>query len=335
MKKPLVSIIMPVKNTEVFLTECLDSILAQSAFNWELLAVNDHSTDSSLNLLKEYAEKDNRIKVFSNDGKGIIDALRLAYDRSKGELITRMDSDDIMDEDKLQVLSTNLLNAGKGNVAVGLVKYFSENGVGDGFKNYEEWLNGLTIEGTNFKEIYKECVIPSPCWMVYREDLERCEAFLPDRYPEDYDLTFRFYINHLKSIPSSQVLHYWRDYATRTSRTDDHYADNTFVEIKAYYFLQQEYDSAKNLVIWGAGGKGKALAQILISRSIDFYWICDNPKKIGKHIYDKEMLAINAFDEIENTQSIVTVANPIAQKEIQKYFASKNQVSMSDYYFFC
>jgi glycosyltransferase involved in cell wall biosynthesis len=331
----LISVVMPVKNTAQYLNECLDSILKQSYTNWELLIVDDGSTDESFNILKSYSDNDNRITIFKNNGSGIIDALRLAYSNSLGEMITRMDSDDIMSLDKLEVMSTNLMGAGKGNIALGLVKYFSESGVGDGFKRYEEWLNGLTELGNNFNEIYKECVVPSPCWMLYREDLEKCVAFSSDRYPEDYDLTFRFYINGLKPIPCNKVLHYWRDYPTRASRTDANYADSTFIEIKTHYFLEQEYDENKNLVLWGAGGKGKALAQLLIKSGVDFIWICDNPKKIGKHIYDKEILPINELDNINNTQSIVSVANPKSQLEIQKYFESKGEVSMSDYYFFC
>ena len=335
MENPLVSIIMPVKNTAQFLEQCLDSVLGQNYTNWELLAVDDGSEDESLTILKAYSEKDSRVKPFKNNGKGIIEALRLAYSNSSGELITRMDSDDIMPENKLKVLSFNLINKGKGNLAVGLVKYFSENELGEGFRRYEEWLNSLITKGTCFNEIYKECVIPSPCWMVYREDFEKCDALRPNTYPEDYDLTFRFYINYLKPIPCNKVLHHWRDYATRTSRTDDNYADNTFIAIKADYFLNQEYDKTKNLVVWGAGGKGKALAQILIAQNIDFHWICDNPKKIGKHIYDKEMLGFSELENIENTQSIVTVANSKAQEEIKIYFEKLNQKAMKDYFFFC
>ena len=335
MGNPLVSIVMPVKNTSQFLKECLDSILNQTYVKWELLAVDDESTDDSFKILIEYSEKDKRIKVFQNNGNGIIDALRLAYSKTSGNLITRMDSDDIMTQNKLTILSRNLLANGKGSIAVGLVQYFSEKELGDGFKNYENWLNNLTIKGTNFEDIYKECVIPSPCWMVYREDLEKSNAFKPNTYPEDYDLTFRFYINGLKPIPCNKILHHWRDYPTRTSRTNEHYADNTFIVIKADYFVSQEYDNSKNLVLWGAGGKGKALAQILIKKGIKFHWICDNPKKIGKHIYDQKMLSFNELDKIDNTQSIVTVANSNAQKEIKKHFKALGKVANEDYFFFC
>ncbi|MCF6308579.1 MAG: glycosyltransferase [Flavobacteriaceae bacterium] len=331
----LISIIMPVKDTERFIVECLESIENQSENNWELIAVNDGSSDNSLSILKEFSRKDGRILVFNNTGNGIIDALRLAYSKSKGDFITRMDSDDIMSLDKLKVMKTNLLKSGRGHISLGLVIYFSETELGLGFKNYENWLNELISKGTNFEGIYKECVIPSPCWMVFREDLENCEAFRPNDYPEDYDLAFRFYSFGLKPIPCNKVLHYWRDYLTRTSRTHIHYADNTFLEIKARYFLNLEYDSSKNLIVWGAGDKGKKIAKILIEKGIEFFWICDNPKKIGKHIYEQEMLPFTELEYIKNSQSIITVANLNAQKEIKKYFEGINLILNKDYFFFC
>ena len=88
-------------------------------------------------------------------------ALRLAYLNSKGEFITRMDSDDIMAPQKLLVMIGSLIQQGKGHLAVGQVTYFSERGISNGYERYEQWLNQLTETGTNYSEIYKECVIPS------------------------------------------------------------------------------------------------------------------------------------------------------------------------------
>ena len=333
--QPTVSILMPVKNTTQFLVDCLDSIVKQTDTDWELIAIDDQSTDLSDSILTDYASKYPNIKVFKNIGNGIIEALRLAYAKSSGALITRMDSDDIMSLNKIEVLKSNLLLRGSGHIALGKVKYFSEGTLGEGFKNYELWLNSLIDKGTNFKGIYKECVIPSPCWMVFREDLDKVGAFTPDDYPEDYDLAFRFYQEKLKPIACNQTLHYWRDYSTRTSRTHEHYADQTFLDIKTKYFLMLNYNSNKNLVIWGAGDKGKTLAKKLLSLKIEFYWICDNPKKIGKHIYDQKMLPFTSLETIENSQSIVTVANKKAQVEIESYFDQRKFIANKDYFFFC
>jgi len=335
MQNGKVSIIVPFKNTASFLPECLDSIMAQTYSHWEVLAVNDHSADGSFEVLTSYAQKDKRIKVFQNKDSGIIPALQTAYAQSHGNYVTRMDSDDIMKPNRLGHMVNALKENGPGHIAVGQVKYFSERGISNGYERYEAWLNQLTSTGSNFDEIYKECVIPSPCWMVHREDFKKCEGFEPLHYPEDYDLTFRFYEHGFQVIPCNQVLHLWRDYDTRTSRTHEHYAQNYFLDIKLHYFLKLNHDESRPLVVWGAGFKGKKVAKGLKKQGLDFVWLCDNPKKIGKNIYGKELVHFEALQNLENPQSIVTVANEGAQKEIRSYFTELGRFPMQDYFFFC
>ncbi len=330
-----ISILMPFRNTDQFLEEAINSIRHQSYEEWELIAVDDHSTDRSRDIMIGFAETDKRISVLENRGKGIIQALGTAFNQSTGAFITRMDSDDIMRPEKLQSMTSDLRRSGTGHVALGQVQYFSDHGISDGYSRYEKWINGLTASGTNFDEIYKECVIPSPCWMVYREDLERCGGFEPDRYPEDYDLTFRFRENGIRCIPSSKVLHLWRDYPTRTSRTSEHYAQNSFLDLKVHYFLMLDHQPDRPLALWGAGFKGKTIAKILIDNKVPFIWLCDNPKKIGRKIYGKEMQAYQVLPALSNPQSIISVANPDAQKNIRQYLGKLGLVAVKDYFFFC
>lgn len=335
MHYPLVSIIVPYKNTANYLPECLDSILEQSYANFELIIVNDHSTDSSKAIVESYAKKDSRIFSYNTNGQGIIDALQFAYSKSKGTYVTRMDSDDIMVPNKLELMVTALQNTGNGHIALGQVSYFSKEGISNGYYTYEKWLNKLTRIGTNFSEIYKECVIPSPCWMVSRVDFDLCGGFNSDIYPEDYDLAFRFYQKKLKCIPCDQVLHMWRDYDDRTSRTSEHYAENYFLDLKMSYFLKIDYHTDRNLVVWGAGKKGKQIAQKLIDQNISFNWICNNKKKIGKHIYGIEMQQFLLLNTLPNPQIIVTVANKNEQRFIRAFLQKLAFKAAEDYFFFC
>lgn len=335
MQNPLVSILIPFKNTEAYLADCLNSILEQTYTNWELLIVDDNSTDSSYNIVNKFAKTEPRISLLKNTGSGIIDALKLAFNTSKGTLITRMDSDDVMSPNKLEVLSNNLLAKGEKHIALGLVNYFAKNGIKDGYKSYEIWLNNLTKIGTNYSEIYKECVIPSPCWMVHRDDLIACGAFNPNTYPEDYDLTFRFYKYGYTCIPCDDLIHNWRDYSSRASRTDDHYAENHFIPLKLNYFLELDYNIEKKMVLWGAGNKGKTIAKYLIKKNILFEWICDNPNKIGHNIYGKILQSVDYLKQTKNTQSIITVANKTAQLEIREFLKRLDLKNIEDYVFFC
>ncbi len=331
----LVSILMPFRNTAPYLPACLESVISQEYEEWELLAVDDHSSDSSASIVRGYGDKDSRIKLLKNKGKGIIHALRTAYHEAAGILVTRMDSDDLMPLHKLQSMVSMLRSEGPGHLATGQVRYFSSRGISNGYARYEKWLNKLTAEGNNYQEIYKECAIPSPCWMVFRQDLDACGAFSENRYPEDYDLTFRFYRQKLEVIPCREVLHQWRDYDTRTSRTDPRYALNYFLEIKTHYFLQLDHDKTRDLAVWGAGQKGKKVARLLKKNKISFYWLCDNPNKIGKRIYGIPLRHYKHLKDLSRPQSIVTVANSKAQSEIRKFLDGLQQHPMHDYFFFC
>jgi glycosyltransferase involved in cell wall biosynthesis len=333
--EPRVSILMPFKNTAHFLEECLSSILSQEFESWELIAVNDHSTDSSLEKLTEWAARDVRIRVYTSQGKGIIPALQTALRNSQGRLVTRMDSDDRMAQGRLHKMVNQLEMSGPGHIALGLVKYFSDRGISDGYARYERWLNGLTLHGTNFAEIYKECVIPSPCWMVHRTDLDACGAFNPDRYPEDYDLCFRFYAHGLTCLASSQILHHWRDYDERTSRTSEHYAQNYFLDLKLDYFLKLDRDPSRPLALWGAGFKGKHLARSLVKKRLTFSWLCDNPKKIGKVIYGKPLMHYKTLKTLKTPQSLIAVANEDSQKEIRDFLTQNGQKTEKEVFFFC
>lgn len=335
MSQPLVSILIPFKNTEAFIAECADSIINQTYKHWEAIFIDDNSDDSSFSIVKGFATKDSRIKVYKNNGNGIIEALRTAFSECKGEYITRMDSDDIMTPIRLSLMLESLLKYGKKHLAVGQVKYFRADGLSDGFTRYEKWLNRLTKTGSNYSEIYKECVVPSPCWMLHTDDFLACEGFEPNQYPEDYDLAFRFYKAGYTCISCDDILLLWRDYSKRTSRTHENYAQNHFLELKVRYFLELNFNATKPLVIWGAGTKGKTLAKLLLKENIPFFWICDNPKKIGKHIYDQKLLNFDYLLQLHQPQSIVTVANENAQEEITSYFEQQNMQSMVDYFFFC
>lgn len=327
----MISILIPVHNEELYLAECLDSILKQSYSNWELIAIDDFSTDKSLKILHLYASKDTRIKVFQNNKKGICPALKLALEKSSREFVTRMDADDLMHSQKLELMVNQLSNAGSQSLVTGWVEYFSETILGEGYTKYQNWLNDLTEQENNFAEIYKECVIPSPCWMVRKTDLIACGGFEEEVYPEDYDLCFRFYENNFNIQGINQVIHYWRDHPKRSSRTDANYADNRFLNLKVQYFTKLDYVQKKQLVVWGTGKKGKSIISKLLSENIKPIWVTDNEKKIGKEIYGLFPKHFSKIDKLENLQIIIAVAGPNDQHFIKKYLSNKNH----QFFWFC
>ena len=328
-----ISIIMPVRNGFPFLQECLDSIIHQTYANWELIVVNDNSTDETELQLEQYAELDSRIKPTQNIGKGIIDALITGYNLSKGNYISRMDADDIMPKNKLEILLGLLSNKSTFSVATGHVKYFSANGVKDGYKSYENWLNQLCIDDNHYQNIYKECVIASPAWMMRRDHFEVIGGFKSNTYPEDYDLCFRMYEHGVNIVSSPKIVHHWRDHGSRASRNDENYADNRFLDLKLAYFQKIENPKYEDTILIGAGKKGKSIAKYLINKMIPFSWVTNNAKKIGIDIYGKVLQDYyqKPFDS-NQTAILITVANKDEQAEIKKRLS---QINQNRIYFLC
>lgn len=91
---PLISIIIPVYNTEKYIRRCIDSVIAQSYSDWELILVDDGSTDGSGEICDEYAEKDERIRVFHKANGGVSSARNVGLDNANGEWVSFVDSDD-------------------------------------------------------------------------------------------------------------------------------------------------------------------------------------------------------------------------------------------------
>ena len=95
MTNPLVSVIMPVRNGGAYLAPAVDSVLAQTFADFELIIINDGSTDDSREIIEDYARADSRIRAFSQAGQGLVPALNRGLAKAKGRYLARMDSDDI------------------------------------------------------------------------------------------------------------------------------------------------------------------------------------------------------------------------------------------------
>ena len=93
--RPSVSVLMPIHNGEPTLTEAVESVLAQTFGDFELIAVDDGSTDSSLAKLQSFARGDPRVRILSRPNTGIAGALNDSIQQARGEFLVRMDADDI------------------------------------------------------------------------------------------------------------------------------------------------------------------------------------------------------------------------------------------------
>ena len=101
---PLISVIVPVYNVEKYLAKCIDSIIAQTYTNLEILLVDDGATDSSGAICDEYAQKESRIRVIHKENGGLSDARNRGIAEARGEYLGFIDSDDYIDVDMYELL---------------------------------------------------------------------------------------------------------------------------------------------------------------------------------------------------------------------------------------
>ena len=106
-----VSVIIPVYNAEQYLKRCLDSVLAQTYQDFEIICIDDGSTDNSGAICDEYAKKDSRIRILRKENGGVSSARNAGLNIAEGEYITFIDSDDYVDTDYMQTLYENLEGA--------------------------------------------------------------------------------------------------------------------------------------------------------------------------------------------------------------------------------
>ena len=133
----LISIIIPVYNTEKYLTKCIESVVNQTYKNLEIILVNDGSTDNSGKMCDEWSKKDKRIKVLHKSNGGLMNAWKYGVVRSQGDYIGFVDSDDWIDADMYETLLNIAL---KDNVSMVLSGFVFENGTTQAKENI--FLNG-------------------------------------------------------------------------------------------------------------------------------------------------------------------------------------------------
>jgi glycosyltransferase involved in cell wall biosynthesis len=126
MSTPKVSVVIPCYNVEKYLRQCLDSVVNQTLKELEIICVNDGSTDSTLDIIKEYAAKDPRVSYIDKPNAGYGDSMNKGFDQATGEYIGIIESDDYADLDMFEKLYTCAKEHDLDAVKAGFYYYYSK-----------------------------------------------------------------------------------------------------------------------------------------------------------------------------------------------------------------
>lgn len=331
---PVISILMPVRDAAATLLEALASLFAQTWREWELVAVDDGSKDATAELLAEAAARDPRVRVLRHaEGCGIVTALNTGLAVARGALIARMDADDIALPQRL-ARQKALLEADATLGAVGCrVRYFPGETVGQGARRYEEWLNRLVTPEEHVRDLFVECPLAHPTFMLRRAALEAVGGYQAQGWPEDYDLLMRLWLSGWRLAKVPEVLLLWRESPTRASRVHPDYQPEAFRRLKVHYLGRSYLAGSRPALVWGAGRVGKLLARELQAAGTPLFGFVElDPRKIGQRIYGAPVLSLpEALSRRGEAFGLAAVGQAGAREEIRATLAAAGWVEGRDF----
>jgi glycosyltransferase involved in cell wall biosynthesis len=187
LNRPKVTVLISVYNGEKWVGEAIDSVINQTFKNFEIIAVNDGSTDRTKTILKKYAEIDQRVKLVDKEKSGLTDSLNLGLFLARGEWIARMDADDLSVSDRIEK-QHNLVNSNLGLNLVGSGMYrIDENGIIKGKYIYPKMHGQLLDKLMGFESIF-----PHSSAFIKLVDLLKVGGYrIRFKKSQDYDLWMR------------------------------------------------------------------------------------------------------------------------------------------------
>jgi len=226
-KTPLISVVLPVYNGEAHLSEALDSILAQSLGDFELIAINDGSTDGSLAMLRDYERKDSRLRLVARGNKNLPNTLNEGVDLARGAWIARMDQDDVALPHRFERQIEWLLRTGA-DITGSWTQPF-------GTKDRRPVKHATTDEAIKVEMLFG-APFAHPTVMM-RADLVRRLRYDPDwDRAEDYDLWERAARAGWRMTNVPEVLLYYRQHPSQISSVTRGRQIELTQQIQARYF---------------------------------------------------------------------------------------------------
>jgi len=328
---PRISVLLPVYNGEATIGRAVESIRGQTDPHWELIVLDDGSTDASAAEARRAAGGDGRIRIASRPHRGLVPALREACDLAGGDLLARMDADDVALPRRLGQQRAWFSAHPRGGLCGSRVIMAGAE-VRSGRRRYESWLNALTEHRDIDREIFVECPIAHPAFMLERAALEAVGGYRDFEGPEDYDLVFRLWHAGytLGNVP--EVLLAWHDNPGRLSMTSPRYTERSFRDLKRHWLREARVGADRPLYQWGAGEVGKRWLREWppghIEAAVDI-----RPGKIGQTIHGHAVIRPEVLPPPGNCFILIAVGTPGARAVIRGLCARAGYEECRDYRF--
>lgn len=274
----MISVIVPVYNTEKYLEKCIQSIVSQTFTDFELILVDDGSTDRSGEMCDTYAYTDKRISVIHKQNGGPSEARNQASIKAKGELITFIDSDDFVTPDYLQTLYDVLIQT-KADISAVLMTELQENDEPKRTPSTKRKI--ITISGHNalLNVLYQKDLDTTPCGMLFKKQIVCSNPFPVGKFHEDDFTMFKYFEQAEQVSIIKQVKYYYVQH------------ESSIMHQKTDKIIQDEIEASDNLEEYFSG-KDNDLLRAARSKKFSNYCqiLVENPNLRDCEKYDRKII---------------------------------------------
>jgi glycosyltransferase involved in cell wall biosynthesis len=328
---PRVSVLLPAFDAERTLPAALASVARQSLCDFECIVVDDGSRDGTSALARAFAARDPRFAVLSVPHAGLVAALNAGLERCRGDVVARMDADDLMHRDRLAAQLARL-DAAPDLAAVGSrVRLFPRAGLSDGLRDYGRWLNGIDSPARVRADAFVECPIAHPTLAIRREIL-RDFGYRDRGWPEDYDLVLRLLERGQALDVVPRRLLSWRDHPQRLTRVAPACRPEQFPRLKAEFLARGLLAGHEEYVLWGYGHTGRALRRALLAHDKRPSHVVElHPGRLGNSIHGAPVVPPQALADLPRRPVVASVAGAEPRRLIRAALDAIGRRELFDY----
>lgn len=285
MKGPAVSVLLPFHDGRLHLGHALKSLARQSMRDFEVVMVDDGSTDDSPSIARSFAKRDRRFRLVRSGRVGLAGALNRGLEVCRASLVCRMDSDDYSLAPRVERQFLFMEAHPELTLSGCLVKIFPGSALKGGYRSYLRWLNSLVTHEDVARDIFVESPFAHPSVMFKKDHVTELGGYRDLDGPEDYDLWLRLFLAGRRMAKVPEVLLLWREWAGRLSRNSPRYRTVKFWRLKGPYLaslLKERGLDGREILVWGRRYAGR-LAKELMGRGVEVSgFITIDPERVGR-----------------------------------------------------
>ena len=291
-----ISIIVPVYNVEKYIERCIVSIISQDYENFELILINDGSTDRSPEIIEEWVKRDSRIKAIHTENNGVSAARNIGVERASGEYISFIDSDDYIEKDMFSVLNYQMTIH---SADIGICNFFFEKYINDKrvripFNKETDSDIYLYDNCDGMKALITNKFDNGPCNKIFKKELFRNVQFPIGKKFEDLYTVYKLFANSNKSIYISQPLYiyYQNNEGFMLKNFNVHKLDRITASEERLKFIEKEYPQLSEAAFASCINEKMAAVNDCIRHNGQEKYIIDIKSKIKE---ERKLLFVNSY----------------------------------------